>query len=187
MCRFPNPKIGEHPFSRSYGVILPSSFNMVLSSALVCSTCSPVSVWGTVIFHEVFSWKSSGLPNHPIHEFNKHAKKKNFCSIVKATSSLSSTHRTKPFREFLRDRFTLRRLTERRNPWTFGDHVFHMIYRYSCQHNHFGYLQLLSSATFDDLQNAPLPTLEKGSRGCFQGLVASVNHLSPDTFSVQLS
>ncbi len=116
MCRFPNPEIGEHPFSRSYGVILPSSFNMVLSSALVCSTCSPVSVWGTVLFHEVFSWKSSGLPNHPIHEFNKHAKKKFFCSIVEATSSLSCTHRTKPFRGFLRDRFTLRRLTERRNP-----------------------------------------------------------------------
>ncbi|KAL0315044.1 UNVERIFIED_CONTAM: putative mitochondrial protein [Sesamum calycinum] len=32
MCRFPNQKIGEHPFSRSYGVILPSSFDMVLSS-----------------------------------------------------------------------------------------------------------------------------------------------------------
>lgn len=48
MCRFPNEKIGEHPFSRSYGVILPSSFDMVLSSALVYSTCSPVSVWGTV-------------------------------------------------------------------------------------------------------------------------------------------
>ncbi len=40
MCRFPNQKIGEHPFSRSYGVILPSSFDMVLSSALVYSTCS---------------------------------------------------------------------------------------------------------------------------------------------------
>nr|KYP76393.1 hypothetical protein KK1_020634 [Cajanus cajan] len=48
MCRFPNQKIGEHPFSRSYGVILSSSFDMVLSSALVYSTCSSVSVWGTV-------------------------------------------------------------------------------------------------------------------------------------------
>ncbi|KAI4297969.1 hypothetical protein L6164_037822 [Bauhinia variegata] len=64
MCRFPNQKIGEHPFSRSYGVILPSSFDMVLSSALVYSTCSPVSVWGTVSSpggspsqFEVFSWK----------------------------------------------------------------------------------------------------------------------------------
>ncbi|KAL9433039.1 hypothetical protein AB3S75_027950 [Citrus x aurantiifolia] len=64
MCRFPNQKIGEHPFSRSYGVILPSSFDMVLSSALVYYTCSPVSVWGTVISlggspsqFKVFSWK----------------------------------------------------------------------------------------------------------------------------------
>ncbi len=37
-----------HTFSRSYGVILPSSFTQVISSALVFSTCPPVSVWGTV-------------------------------------------------------------------------------------------------------------------------------------------
>ena len=30
---------------------------MVLSSALVYSTSSPVSVWGTVFIHGVFSWK----------------------------------------------------------------------------------------------------------------------------------
>ena len=35
-------------FSRSYEGILPSSFNIVLSSALVCSTSPPVSVSGTV-------------------------------------------------------------------------------------------------------------------------------------------
>lgn len=34
MCQFPNQKIGENPFSQSYGVIFPSSFDMVLSSAL---------------------------------------------------------------------------------------------------------------------------------------------------------
>jgi hypothetical protein len=37
-------------FSRSYGTILPSSFTRVLSSALVCSTCPPVSVSGTVLY-----------------------------------------------------------------------------------------------------------------------------------------
>eukprot|EP00657_Telonema_sp_P-1_P011852 TRINITY_DN752_c0_g1_i5.p1 TRINITY_DN752_c0_g1~~TRINITY_DN752_c0_g1_i5.p1 ORF type:complete len:114 (+),score=17.13 TRINITY_DN752_c0_g1_i5:177-518(+) len=42
------------PFSRSYGGILPSSFNVVLSSALVCSTCPPVSVWGTVYMMGLF-------------------------------------------------------------------------------------------------------------------------------------
>src|SRR5207253_1233366 len=29
----------------------------------------------------------------------------------------------------------------RRNPWTFGDTVFHSVCRYSCQHSHFRYLQ----------------------------------------------
>ncbi len=38
-----------------------------------------------------------------------------------------------------RDRFYLRRSTERRKPWTFDDHVFHMIWRYSCQHSHSQY------------------------------------------------
>ena len=37
-------------FSRSYGTILPSSFTRVLSSALVFSTCLPVSVSGTVLY-----------------------------------------------------------------------------------------------------------------------------------------
>jgi hypothetical protein len=37
-----------HTFSRSYGVILPSSLARVLSRALVFSTCLPESVCGTV-------------------------------------------------------------------------------------------------------------------------------------------
>ena len=41
----------------------------------------------------------------------------------------------------LRDRLTLRGLTLRRNPWTFGDRVSHSVCRYSCQHSHFRYLQ----------------------------------------------
>jgi hypothetical protein len=45
------------------------------------------------------------------------------------------------FRPRLRDRLTLRRLTLRRNPWTFGDTVFHSVCRYSCQHSHFRRLQ----------------------------------------------
>ena len=48
------------------------------------------------------------------------------------------------FRPRLRDRLTLRRLTLRRNPWTFGDTVFHSVSRYSCQHSHFRYLQDVS-------------------------------------------
>ena len=38
----------RHPFSRSYGAILPSSLTGGHSSALVCSTCLPVSDCGTV-------------------------------------------------------------------------------------------------------------------------------------------
>ena len=41
------------------------------------------------------------------------------------------------FRPRLRGRLTLRGLTLRRKPWTFGDRVSHSVYRYSCQHSHF--------------------------------------------------
>ena len=56
-------------FSRSYGTILPSSFTRVLSCALVCSTCLPVSVCGTVSYKlslSGFSWK------HGINNFSAH-------------------------------------------------------------------------------------------------------------------
>ena len=39
--------LGGHPFSRSYGVILPSSLTMLLPSALGFSPHPPVSVYGT--------------------------------------------------------------------------------------------------------------------------------------------
>ena len=45
------------------------------------------------------------------------------------------------FRPRLRGRLTLRRLALRRNPWDFGESVSHTLYRYSCQHSHFRYLQ----------------------------------------------
>src|ERR1700757_1472134 len=57
-------------------------------------------------------------------------------------------------------RLTLRGLTLRRNPWTFGDSVSHAVYRYSCQHSHFRYLHGRSRARFAGLRNAPLPLPE---------------------------
>src|SRR4029079_10628676 len=48
-------------FSRSYEGNLPSSFNTILSSAWVYSTCPPVSVWGTVCTAGLFP----GTP--PVH------------------------------------------------------------------------------------------------------------------------
>jgi len=60
-------------------------------------------------------------------------------------------------RPHLRDRLTLRGLTLRRNPWTFGESVSHTLCRYSCQHSHFRYLQHGLHHTFTGLRNAPLP------------------------------
>jgi hypothetical protein len=40
-----------YPFSRSYGVILPSSLERVISRPLVYSTNPPVSVYGTGILY----------------------------------------------------------------------------------------------------------------------------------------
>ena len=56
------------------------------------------------------------------------------------------------FRPRLRSRLTLRRLTLHRNPWTFGEGVSHTLYRYSCQHSHFPYLQACSRITLHRLR-----------------------------------
>ena len=66
------------------------------------------------------------------------------------------------FRPHLRGRLTLRGLALRRNPWTFGERVSHPLYRYSCQHFHFRYLQRPSRDTFAGLRNAPLPPCKHG-------------------------
>src|SRR5271157_4863833 len=84
------------------------------------------------------------------------------------------------FRPRLRDRLTLRGLTLLRKPWAYGDKVFHLVYRYSCQHTLFCFLQRPSRDTFTGGQNAPLPpTLTCRS-------AASVLCLSPVTFSAQV-
>ena len=143
--------INEASLSRSYRSNLPSSFNIVLPSALVSSTSPPVSVSGTVYMLELF-------PGSP-HMHNQSIK------IVHATETVTSSR----FRNInlipidygsrprLRGRLTLRRLTLRRKPWAFGDSVSHTVCRYSCQHSHFRYLQHTSQYTFTGLRNAPLP------------------------------
>jgi hypothetical protein len=67
------------------------------------------------------------------------------------------------FQPRLRGRLTLRRLALRRNPWSFGDSVSHTVYRYSCQHSHFRYLQPTSQLTFTGLRNAPLPLAQSAN------------------------
>jgi hypothetical protein len=119
------------PLSRSYGCILPSSFNIVLSSALVFSTCPPVSVWGTVLLLELFP----GTPS-------RHTQSNKSVQLtVSVTSSRFRNINLIPidygFRPRLRGRLTLRGLALHRNPWTFGESVSHTLCRYSCQHSHF--------------------------------------------------
>ena len=50
----------RHPFSRSYGVILPSSLTMLLPSALGFSPHPPVSVYGTGL-HETIAAFLDGM------------------------------------------------------------------------------------------------------------------------------
>src|SRR5215207_11168274 len=80
----------------------------------------------------------------------------------------------------LRGRLTLRRLTLRRNPWTFGDSVFHTVCRYSCQHSHFRYLQQPSQARLRSLT-------ERSATACALRRTpkASARGLSPVTSSAQ--
>ena len=126
--------------SRSYASNLPSSFDIVLSSAWVCSTSPPVSVSGTVSTLELFpgTIRQPRQSDKPGHEF----------SFV--TSSRPRNVDLVPidygFRPRLRGRLTLRGLTLRRNPWTSGDRVSHSVCRYSCQHSHFRYLHRPSRA-----------------------------------------
>ena len=124
------------PFSRSYGGILPSSFNTVLSSAWVCSTSPPVSVWGTVFNAGAVSRKSQAAP--PIRSGETTFGLRH---IPAGGGILTPFPSATALALALGARLTLRGLTLRRNPWTFGVRVSHPHRRYSCQHSHFRYLQ----------------------------------------------
>ena len=138
-------------FSRTYGGILPSSFNIVLSSALVYSTCPPVSVSGTVLMMELFPGTTS-----------LHTQSDKRVQLTSSVTTIRSRNINRVpidygFRPRLRGRLTLRGLTLRRNPWAYGESVSHTLYRYSCQHSHFRYLHTTSRLCFTGLRNALLP------------------------------
>ena len=120
---------------RSYGGKLPSSFSVILSSALVCSTSPPVAVSGTD--------ECGGYFLEPPGRRDQSSKTLRLSRSVtfRWPTNINVVAIDYAFRPRLRDRLTLRRLTLRRNPWTFGDTVFHSVSRYSCQHSHFRYLQ----------------------------------------------
>ena len=138
-------------FSRSYGGNLPSSFIIVLPSALVFSTSPPVSVWVRSVRRGYFPERlrrpeQSNQPGR-LTAFVTSGRPRNI-NLVPIDYA---------FRPRLRGRLTLRGLTLRRNPWTFGERVSHPLCRYSCQHSHFRYLQRISRHAFAGLRNAPLP------------------------------
>ena len=130
-CRVPST-----PFSQAPGYALPVH---------LCR-------FGVRSYGRAVSWNPSPCPLNPIR-----ANKTSDPSLLPGPRILTwfpSVTRCPPH---LRGRLTLRRLALRRNPWTFGESVFHTLYRYSCQHSHFRYLQPASRPTFTGLRNAPLP------------------------------
>lgn len=159
--------------SRSYTSNLPSSFSIVLSSALVFSTSPPVSVSGTVYTPELFP----GMIEKPVQS----VKDRQHLSFV--TSGRPSNIKLVPIdygsRPRLRGRLTLRGLTLRRNPWTFGDSVSRTVCRYSCQHSHFRYLQRGSPRLLRRLTERSATAHSKNAP------TASARGLSPVTFSAQ--
>ena len=122
-------------FFRRYGGNLPSSFRILLSSALVYSTFLPVSVLVRSIL--------CGYFQEPLHCI--------FNPIRKYNLRDPSTHRryrninlfpiSFAFRLHLRGRLTPPGLSLDGKPWVFGEEDFHLLYRYSCQHSHFQSLQ----------------------------------------------
>jgi hypothetical protein len=94
---------------------------------------------------------------HPLHaQSNKHVQFSVFVTSLRYRN-INLFPIDYAFQPRLRSRLNLRRLTLRRNPWTFGENVSHIFYRYLCQHSHFRYLQQTSQFAFTGLRNAPLP------------------------------
>ena len=89
---------------------------------------------------------------------NKHAQLLNFVTSPRFRN-INLIPIDYAFQPHLRSRLTLRRLALRRKPWTFGENVSHILYRYLCQHSHFRYLQQSLQIAFTGLRNAPLPLI----------------------------
>ena len=134
----------RYPFSQSYGVILPSSLERVISRPLVFSTCPPVSVSGTGIMLSTIIWLflALALPLVLLRRLPIHSGRGYFsCVLLKAPTSESGNINPVSidyaFRPRLRSRLTLRGRAFRRNPWAFGVYDSHIYFRYLSRHSHF--------------------------------------------------
>ena len=121
------------------------------------------------------SWNRFAAPNNPISRYNllhsSHPGRFRNINLIPIDYA---------FRPRLRGRLTLRGLALRRNPWTFGESVSHTLYRYSCQHSHFRYLQGTSRIPLHRPTERSATTGPKRIQS-----TASVHILSPDTSSAQ--
>ena len=138
-------------FFRSYACNLPSSFSIVLSSALVYSTRPPVSVSGTDYKQELFPG-TSPQPN----QSNKVE------PLVRSVTTCRLTNINVipidyAFRPRLRVRLTLLRLTLSRNPWSFGGGVSHSPYVTHVSIRTSDTSTASRECRFISLRNAPLP------------------------------
>ena len=160
------------PFSRSYGVRLPSSLTAVLSSALGYSPRLPVSVlvratvsspmhFSRTLLHRLRQQSGLDLAKPPrliggsalkghMHGFNLHSRCRNI-------NLLCIDYALRPH---LSSRLTLGGRTWPRKPWVYGDQDSHLVYRYSCLHSHFPALHLPFPSGF-----AALGTLSYHSNG----------------------
>ena len=146
------PEEGSRLF-RSYACNLPSSFSIVLSSALVYSTSPPVSVSGTVYKEELFPG-TSPQPNQS---------DKVELLVRSVTTSKPTNINVVPivyaFLPRLRGRLTLLRLTLSRNPWTFGGGVSHTPYVTHVSIRTSDTSRSPHGSPFAGLRNAPLPRI----------------------------
>ena len=101
-----------------------------------------------------------------------------FLAIFWKYGNINPLSITYPFRVLLRDRLTLGRLPLPRKPWVCGGQVFHLSYRYSCQHSHF--LTLHQTLRFSFVA---LGTLFY--HPAYAGSTSSVNTFSPVILSAQ--
>ncbi len=135
-----------------------------------------MSVSGTVYTVELFPGTAS-----PPTQSNKSEQVKQSVTTTRPTN-INVVPIDYAFLPHLRGRLTLLRLTLSRNPWSFGEGVSHSLYRYSCQHSHFRYLQDPSQVSLHRLTErsattAAIVRLLQSS--------ASVHGFSPVTFSAQ--
>ena len=142
----------EDPFSRSYGAMLPSSLTRFLSRALVCLYPPTCVGFGTAdgLVHPDFSgkrgrmalpaasrWLGPAVPGRagdshwpPPLSFSDPNLNPRQCRNVDLPSIGYA------FRPGLRCRLTPGGRTCPGKPWDSGDQNFHLVFRYSCPHNH---------------------------------------------------